>query len=370
MPSLASALCARLAAQPSGRLPWVQVMEMALYHPEHGYYGAGPRRIGRKGDFYTSVSVGPLFGRLLAHQAIAEWEAQGRPQDFTLIEQGAHDGQLAEDVLSVVTEAGLPLSYLIVEPNPAYQRVQKQRLEPQPHASRVQWVSRLDDLEGGPQHAFFLCNELPDAFPVHLVRWSGDRWEEVYVEMDGTEALRFVPGELSTAGLAEETAALPRDLEPGHTLEINLAMLQWVRDLGRTAFRGSVFIADYGLDAEEFLVDSRASGTLRRYHQHRMDDQVLEALGECDLTSHINFTRLIEEAARNGLTQREYDLQGRVLLRMAMPWLQTLEGQPLNASVARQMQSLTHPALMGRSFRCLILNKHGAFNPRSEAAKA
>ncbi len=368
MSLLASALHARLAAQPSGRVPWAQVMEMALYHPELGYYGAGPRRIGRKGDFFTSVSVGPLFGRLLARQAVAEWEAQGQPADFTVIEQGAHDGQLAEDVLGVLAE--LPLRYLIVEPNPKYRLAQKERLEGKGIGSRVDWVESLADLQKGPKHGFFLCNELPDAFPVHLVRWNGARWEELSVEADGPESFRFVPEDVSSAELAEETAGLPGDLEQGHTLEINLAMLRWVRDLGRTAFCGSVFIADYGLDAEEFFVDSRASGTLRRYHQHRMDGEILEDLGECDLTSHVNFTRLIEEAARHGLTQREYDLQGRVLLRMAMPWLQSLEGQPLDASMARQLQSLTHPALMGRSFRCLVLKKSGPFIPRSETAAA
>lgn len=356
--SLRSLLHARLSAIPGARMPFAQVMEMALYHPEHGYYGPGPRRIGRQGDFFTSVSVGPLFGRLLARQAVAEWEAQGKPEDFVIIEQGAHDGQLAEDVLDVAVEAGLPLQYLIVEPNPRYQEAQRQRL--QANGDRVRWVESLAELRNGPQHAFFLSNELPDAFPVHRVRWNGEEWAELYVEADGTEAFRLTPGPLSSTELKEEISRLPpeaADLQSGHTLEINLAMLRWIRELAQTAFQGAVFIADYGLDAEEFLFDSRAEGTLRRYHQHRMDGRVLENLGACDLTTHINFTRLIDEAARHGLTKREYDLQGRVLLRMAMPWLQSLEGQPMNMSIAGQLQSLTHPAMMGRSFRCLILDK-------------
>lgn len=358
MTRLATFLQSHLSTLPKERLTFAQVMEIALYHHEHGYYGPGPRRIGRQGDFFTSVSVGPLFGRLLARRAVAEWEAQGKPEDFAIIEQGAHDGQLAEDVLEVVVKAGLPLRYLIVEPNPRYRAAQRQRLEA--NGDRVRWVESLEELQSGPAHGFFLCNELPDAFPVHRVSWTGETWQELYVETDDSEFFRFVPGGLSSSTLREEISRLPpeaADLQPGHTLEINLAMLIWIRNLAQTAFRGSIFIADYGLDAEEFLFESRAEGTLRRYHQHRMDDRVLENLGECDLTTHINFTRLIEEAARHGLTKREYDLQGRVLLRMAMPWLQSLEGQPMNMSIAGQLQSLTHPAFMGRSFRCLILDK-------------
>lgn len=353
MSSVADLLRGRLSSAPSGRVPFAQVMELALYHPEHGYYGAGPRRIGRQGDFFTSVSVGPLFGKLLAMRALQEWQAQGEPKDFTIIEQGAHDGQLAEDVLSAVGDR--PVRYLIVEPNPRYREAQAKRL-----GDRIQWVESLAALQTGPQHAFFLCNELLDAFPIHLLRWDGERWKELFVEADGTAAFRFVEGDFSCAELADEAKRLPRDLEPGHTLEVNLAMLAWIRDLAQAAFRGSIFIADYGLDAEEFQVDSRASGTIRRYHDHHMDDRVLEDLGECDLTTHINFSRLIDEAERHGLTQREYDLQGRVLGRMAMTWMESLQGKIPDAATAalfRQFNSLTHPAFLGRSFRCLVLEK-------------
>ncbi len=350
MSSLPQILREKLAATPAGRLPFAQVMELALYHPEHGYYGAGPRKIGRKGDFFTSVSVGPLFGKLLAMRALQDWQALGEPADFTIIEQGAHDGQLAEDVLNAL--GGHPLPYLIVEPNPKYREVQAKRL-----GDRVQWVESLDALKSGPKHGFFLCNELPDAFPVHLVRWNGERWEELFVEADGTVALRFIPGECSCAELIDEMRHLPHDLEIDHTLELNLTMLTWIRSLAQAAFRGTIFIADYGLDAEEFHDGSRAAGTIRRYHQHQMDGHVLEDLGECDLTTHVNFTRLIEEALRHGLVQREYDLQGRVLGRMATAWIQSLEGSPPDAGILRQFNSLTHPALMGRSFRCLVLEK-------------
>ena len=350
MSSLPQILREKLAATPSGRLPFAQVMELALYHPEHGYYGAGPRKIGRQGDFFTSVSVGPLFGKLLAMRAMQEWQALGEPEDFTIIEQGAHDGQLAEDVLSAL--GGHPIRYLIVEPNPKYRAAQFKRL-----GDQVQWVEGLAELKTGPKHGFFLCNELPDAFPVHLVRWNGERWEELFVEADGTENFRFIPGDSSYADLEAEVKHLPHDLETGHTLEINLAMLTWIHALAQTAFRGAIFIADYGLDAEEFHADSRADGTIRRYRQHQMDGHVLADLGECDLTTHINFTRLIDEAARHGLSLREYDLQGRLLGRMAKAWLQSLEGRPSDAATMRQFNSLTHPAMMGRSFRCLILEK-------------
>ena len=89
----------RIAAAPGSRLTWAEIMRIALYEPGVGYYRQGVRRIGREGDFFTSVSAGPFFGRLLAEQARQVWVAMGRPVEFTLIEQGAHDGTLARDIL-------------------------------------------------------------------------------------------------------------------------------------------------------------------------------------------------------------------------------------------------------------------------------
>ncbi len=339
--ALESLLREKIAAAPGARLPFASVMEMALYHPEHGYYGRGPRRIGRGGDFFTSVSTGPLFGRLLSMLARREWEQLGQPADFALIEQGAHDGQLAEDILAALDIPGA--RYVLLEPNPRHREAQHQRL-----GDRVSWIECLAQ---APAHAFYLSNELPDAFPVHLVRWDGQNWLELHVDA----SLSLVPAEPVSPVLTAEIEKLPRDLDPGHTMEISLAMLDWARELARAPFRGSVFIADYGLDAEEFL--TRPAGTLRRYRQHQTDDQILADLGEADLTTSINFTRLITEAGCHGLHVLDYDHQGRFLTRLAAPWLATLEGRGLEAATLRQFQSLTHPAIMGRSFRCLLMRK-------------
>src|ERR1700694_3529727 len=95
-------------------------MEQALYHPEHGYYSSGRAAIGRRGDYFTNVSVGPLFGRLLAAQFTEIWERLGKIDNCTIVEQGAHDGAFARDVLKALQESSpeffSTLRYCIVEP--------------------------------------------------------------------------------------------------------------------------------------------------------------------------------------------------------------------------------------------------------------
>src|SRR5689334_4689374 len=56
-------------------------MQQALYHPEHGYYSSGRCHIGREGDYFTNVSVGPLFGQLLASQFSEIWDRLGKVND-------------------------------------------------------------------------------------------------------------------------------------------------------------------------------------------------------------------------------------------------------------------------------------------------
>src|SRR6201989_1567781 len=84
----------RAEIEKRGPVSFAWFMEQALYHPEHGYYSSGRCSIGRKGDYFTNVSVGPLFGQLLALQFSEIWERLRKMNDFVIVEQGGDDGQL------------------------------------------------------------------------------------------------------------------------------------------------------------------------------------------------------------------------------------------------------------------------------------
>ncbi|MBX7207754.1 MAG: SAM-dependent methyltransferase [Verrucomicrobiaceae bacterium] len=350
----------RILASPDRALSWAAVMELALYHPEHGYYGRGPLHLGRGGDFFTAVSVGPLYGRLLAGLAAKVWRALGAPEDFAIIEQGAHDGRLMEDVARGLDDMSCPLAararFLIVESNDKYRAAQCARLSPVLGA-RLSWAATLDDLRRQPSCGFFMCNELPDAFPVHRIRWTGAEWVErvVTVDDDGfTFVWRDAP--LLDACVEDEVVRLPPDLPPGYTTEVHPAAAAWMRQLGRAAFHGVALIADYGLEDHEYYSPARNDGTLRRYHDHKTDGNVLSRLGECDLTAHINFTRVMQEARASFEWSRCMD-QGSCLTRLAADWLRGLDGRPPapeTAALLRQFHTLTHPAHMGGRFRMCI----------------
>ena len=134
----------------TGAMPWARFMELALYQPEHGYYERATQNIGRRGDFFTSVSVGPLFGELLAAQ-FADWLDELPPPPaggaLQLVEAGAHNGQLAHDVLAWFQRERpaqfSALEYCLLEPSPRRQAWQAETLRA--FGGKVRWVRAWED---------------------------------------------------------------------------------------------------------------------------------------------------------------------------------------------------------------------------------
>lgn len=344
-------ICAEIAER--GPLPFRRYMELALYHPEFGYYTSGRAQIGRKGDFFTNVSVGPLFGRLLALEFARLWAAEGHPADFTLVEQGAHGGELMGDVLGGLRELA-PECFdatraILVEPSQALATRQQEHLASQP----VRWATSLDDLERFTGVHF--SNELPDAFPVHLVQWTGTEWIERGVQANGG-TLEFIDLPLSSPELAEACATIPQPLPAGYITEVNLTAPRWLAGVAVKLKRGSVLVVDYGYSREEFYAPERVEGTLSAYANHRREPNPLARPGEVDLTAHVDFTSLIAAGERAGLRVAEFTDQHHFIVRLGMDYF----ASERSAKERRAFMTLMHPQFMGRAFKVLRMQTMGS----------
>ena len=361
---LARALAA--AIRRDGPMSFESFMARCLYDPGHGYYATAARPVGRQGDFHTSVSVGPVFGELIAAWAARSWGELGRPDPVWLVEQGAHDGRLTADVLDALARrhpclraAARPL---IVEPLPARRAEQRERLAGCGNGESaggggpaVSWVDSLEVLAGRPlAHALFFANELLDAFPVERWRFDGRAWQRLMVAVDAAGGFRWqaqpAPG-FPLPGVAADGGAWPA----GYETETCPGLGVWVRDLGRAMVAGRALLFDYGREAADYFAPHRTSGTLRGYHGHRRSDDPLAAPGETDLTADVNFTVLEEEARGAGFRMRGPERQGVFLTRLAAPRL--LEAPAPDAAWRRQFQTLTHPNHLGHLFQAVVLEK-------------
>ena len=333
-------------------MPFRRFMELALYHPEHGYYASGRACIGRRGDFFTNVSVGPLFGRLLARQIAEMWRVLGAPADFTIIEQGAHGGELAADVLGGMREIFPACSeaarYRIVEPFPKLEARQRERLAT--FDGKVAWSRGLEDVrvEAGAH----ISNELPDAFPVHLVKWVCGEWREQMVVDQGGRFV-FSDGPAVADELREACTRIPAPLPEGYMTEVNPAAAAWIREVAATMGRGFVLAVDYGFPRHEYYAPTRTAGTLSAYAGHRRELDMLARPGEIDLTAHVEFDSLIESAASGGLELEGFTDQHHFMVGLGMEHF----ADGANAGERRAFQTLMHPQFMGTAFKAVTFSK-------------
>jgi len=348
----------RAEIRTTGAMRFDRFMELALYYPGLGYYAnSGPSPIGKNGDFYTSVSAGPLFGRLLARQFFQMWHALGQIAPFWIIEQGAHDGQLACDILewcrAETPEFFDAMRYAIVDASgPASIR---QRCAPEAGlVSHMTWFESLAALAEEEPVGVFFSNELPDAFPVRVIVYQGGKWRERYVaiaekEFDWTEC-PIGDRELLHA---IDDLALPR-IE-GYTTEINLRARHWMDEVARAINRGYVLTIDYGFPASIYYGPHRITGTLTAYVKHLADDDVLSEPGMRDITAHIDFTTLARVGEKAGLTTLGFVDQQRFLMGIAHDELGGTAGPRLKIQDnLPAWNTLTHPDHLGATFYALL----------------
>lgn len=334
----------------NGPVGFDEFMAVALYHPHGGYYAAREPRTGKRGDFFTSVSVGPVFGKLLAAQFAEMREHLGRPADFTLVEQGANDGQLMADILSA-WERPVP-RILIVEPLPRLRELQQQTLAPWAgHVTHVAHESELPAFTG-----VFFANELLDAFPVKILARENDKWLERRVGYDNR---RFVFVDAPLADDAFPPPVVPQSV-PRFVTEACPSLAPWMRTLASKLARGWILLIDYGHPARIRHDPARAAGTLAAYRNHERRHDPLEAPGTQDLTAHVDFTAAARAAEDAGLALAGFTDQHHALASLAAHAFPPMASAPLDPVAAKEMRALRqllHPESMGTSFKFLALSK-------------
>jgi SAM-dependent MidA family methyltransferase len=317
-------------------------MEQALYHPRHGYYSSGRCAIGRKGDYFTNVSVGPLFGRLMLAQFAEIWKQLGKADNFVIVEHGAHDGQFARDLLESA-KARTPeffeaLRYRIIEPFPVLRERQSQMLEP--FRNKVEWRDSLKPFAG-----IHFSNELLDAMPVRLVSSGVEKFVDLQHD-------RFVFVE-----------------RPVSNLVFNQAALQWVDSVAASLQRGYVIAIDYGHWGDEFQRDIQVRA------EHRHLDSPFQQIGHADITMHVDWISITRRAEANGFRVAGFTDQHHFLTGIISAWPDLAQGASSSDVGAdrknkRALQTLLHPEMLGRAFQVLALAKDvGPFSPQLAGLK-
>ncbi|MES2210664.1 MAG: SAM-dependent methyltransferase [Chloroflexota bacterium] len=283
----------------AGPITFARFMELALYHPEHGYYATGARGPGRTSDFLTAPESHPIFGWTIARQLEEVWVRLGSPEPFTVREYGAGTGALAAGIVGGLTRSGSDLRrairYRIAERARDRDRQVRERL------AAVGGEEVIEPDDGRPIVGAVLANEVLDALPVHRVVGTQDgHIRELFVELRPAGAFGAVEHEPSSPDLWARLTGEGIRLAPGQHAEICLASNDWVAEAARGLERGLLMPIDYGHPAAA-LYDPARGSLLRAYVGHRVHGDPFRNVGRQDLTAHVDLTALVRAAGTAGL---------------------------------------------------------------------
>jgi SAM-dependent MidA family methyltransferase len=205
-------------------------------------------------------------------------------------------------------------------------------------------------------------NELLDAMPVHRLGWDARSgvWYEWGVTAQGTdlvwERMPLSPALEAHSSLSRLPTRL-RDLLPdGFVTVVCPAANQWWTSAANALRQGWLLAFDYGLDTEDFFLPTRSGGTLRAYYGHQVNTNLLERLGDQDLTAHVDFTAIRSAGESAGLRTDELVPQSAFLTRILARAEETGESL-IPGSKTGEFHTLTHPEHLGHAFQVFVQSR-------------
>jgi SAM-dependent MidA family methyltransferase len=369
-PRLIEIIRQEIAAQ-EGRTTFARFMELALYHPDFGYYQSPHPRPGRSGDFLTAPEATARFGHTVARQIAEFWERLGNPESWSVREYGAGTGALAYDIMAGLATstpgAFAGLTYRLVEIDPARRRDVQVAMNEAGLSDKVVVESPDEPLERVT--GVVLANEIADAMPIHRLQRMDDGWHEHYVGW-ASGAFRWEPGDLSEPvrdypGYFEAHGV---EVAPSAILDVSPAAAEWFAGAVAHLDRGYALVIDYGYPVDVLYRDHRLAGTIRGYAGHEVTDNPFERVGEQDLTAHVDFTALREAGERQGLSHAGFTTQGAFLTSLglgeALLELQRSPGATVEEYLAVQavVLRLIDPGGLGR-FGVMIMARDAPVDP-------
>jgi len=324
-----------------------EYMQEWLYG-EMGYY-KNFKAIGRGGDFYTSVSTSSFFGASIANYLYKLLQEGKSPKDGWLIEIGAHQGYLLCDMIQWLYTCDptliKTLKFGIVERQPEVQKAQleyiKQRFGDD---ITITHFNDISDVE--VDYAFFVANEIFDAFPcellkdkqVAIVENHDIKWQEAPQEM-----IEWSKSHHLTQG------------------EVAIGYEKFAQDMYSGIKRCDFISFDYG---EKYI---RNDFSIRTYSKHKtlpLFDKELnlnDSYQKDDITYDVNFQHISQAFSDAGFEEPYYETQARALIRFGIiDILEQFAKQTTQEKYMREadkIKTLISPTMLGDRFKMVHFRK-------------
>lgn len=301
-----------------------QFIEIALYHPKFGYYRTSHERVGRSSntDFFTASSLKRAFGPILIEASASLLKSAGfNPEKTDWVEIGAEPGS------SLLDGVESPFNST--------------------HTIRV---NEPISLEGD---LVVFSNELFDAQPFHSVVFREGTWLERFIEI-GDSGLRIVEKPMTSSQIAPLVNTLPNPAPEGYIVDLPTGAKALMDTIMQQPWKGAFIAFDYGKTWRALTHDT-PQGTARAYSQHQQKPNLLEAIGQQDLTCHLCWDWLETSLSQNRFQTIELESQESFVLKRAPEFLREIfeSKSDIGDQTKGALRQLIHPSLMGQKFQSL-----------------
>lgn len=257
-------------------------------------YYKNAKKIGKRGDFYTAVSVGELFGALLAKHFLNLIDKKTLKLPLQVLEIGANEGYLSRDFLATLMllrpNIFKEIEFFIIEPHETLQKWQKSTLQ------GVEFTHKTSLKNCHFSNAFIFCNELFDSFACELI----DDDKMAFVE---DFKLIFKHQDEKT-----KKATLNLSLKKG---EFSPTLEEFFADLNASCECFVFASFDYGTIKQEHF-------SLRIYQNHELfspfEVNLREFFGKSDLTYDVNFNHIFKLCEKEGFKILNFKKQNQAFL--------------------------------------------------------
>lgn len=340
----------------SGPINISEFMNIALLHPEHGYY-TNNQVFGKGGDFITAPEISQTFGELIGAWCALIWQEMGEPSEVALVELGPGRGTLMQDVMRITSKVKgfhQALSINLVEASEKLRATQKEKLAD--YAGKIYWHDSISEIQKIP--SIIIANEFFDALPIQQYLFLENKWYERKIGLDKQDDLCFICD--YEANIASQ---LPKQAQENDIIEISKASQYVMKEISNhiNYYGGAGIFIDYGYKEPTFQ-DSLQAVKSHKFHP------VLSDIGDADITAHVDFKALRDIANNHELSTSRIMDQGEFLSRMGIErrynfLCKNIKSQAEADKIFSSINRLVSPNEMGELFKVLMIWQNGIKNP-------
>ena len=324
-------------------------IDLALYQ-RNGYY-LNKKPIGRKFDFVTSPEISQMFGEIIGVYLLYHWKEKINSK-FNLIELGPGNGTLFKDIertAKILPNFFENANVNLIEINKELRKIQKKNLN-YFKQSKIRWSKALNFKSKLP--SIIYSNEFFDCFPVRQFLNNNNNWFERYVKFNEKENKYF---SINKRVIGKKILDYLNKYKRQKIYEVSFSRNKYFDQICKylKKNRGMCILIDYGYNKK------LKSFTLQAIYNHKKTS-IFENIGQQDISSHVNFSELIEIAKQNKLQINEFVSQRDFLIKYGiLERKKKLLNKNSNLKknlIDEEVDRLINVDRMGNLFKCLVVS--------------